>query len=417
MIRLLTRWSPCAKAICPVAIVIALLGCARLPFFGSSQPAPTASPQVVPSGYFKPTDAQWGSLKFAAVREMTFTPSEQTEGKIAAIDDLTTAVFSPYSGRVTRVFVRAGDVVRRGAPLVALQASEYVQAQNDLAAAATALNTARAQQRLAQSTAARQEKLYRINAAALKDVEQSRLDLRTAQETVHADEVALAAVRSRLRILGKNDAEIDALERAGVRRAMPAEAVVAAPVGGTVLQRQVGVGQNVESISNGGSSSLFVIGDLSKVWLIANVREAGVGRVQLGDPALVHVLAFPEKTFEARVSYVAPSLDPATHRLPVRATLDNPGGFLRPEMFANFRILTGTGANAVGVPEEAIVYEGDAARVYVVGPNRTLGMREIRTGATSGGVVQVRNGLRPGEQVVTSGSVFIDRAAQGVQGD
>ncbi|MBV8150644.1 MAG: efflux RND transporter periplasmic adaptor subunit, partial [Candidatus Eremiobacteraeota bacterium] len=159
------------------------------------------------------------------------------------------------------------------------------------------------------------------------------------------------------------------------------------------------------------------IGDLSRVWLVANVREADARAIRVGVPALVRVLAYPEKTFEARVSYVAPSLDPTTHRLVVRATLDNPGGLLKPEMFASFRILTGNGSAALGVPEDAVVYEGEVARVYVVGANNTLGLRRIRMGATSDGVVEVLGGLHAGEQVVTSGSVFIDRAAQGTPGD
>jgi len=81
-------------------------------------------------------------------------------------------------------------------------------------------------------------------------------------------------------------------------------------------------------------------------------------------------------------------------------------------MFANFSIITGEALTAPAVPREAIVYEGERARVWVGGEGATLALREIRTGRTSGGMVEVLAGLSPGEKVVTSGTVFIDRAAR-----
>ena len=126
----------------------------------------------------------------------------------------------------------------------------------------------------------------------------------------------------------------------------------------------------------------------------------------------VRVLAYPGRVFKGKVSYVAPSIDPNTHRLPVRADVENPDGALKPGMFANFSIITGEAATAPAVPQEAIVYEGDRARVWVAGDGDTLALREIRAGRTSGGMVEVRAGLSAGEQVVTSGTIFIDRAAR-----
>jgi cobalt-zinc-cadmium efflux system membrane fusion protein len=96
----------------------------------------------------------------------------------------------------------------------------------------------------------------------------------------------------------------------------------------------------------------------------------------------------------------------------VRADVENPDGALKPGMFANFSIITGETATGPAVPQEAIVYEGDHARVWVAGVGDTLALREIRTGRISDGMVEVRAGLSAGEQVVTSGTIFIDRAAR-----
>jgi cobalt-zinc-cadmium efflux system membrane fusion protein len=133
----------------------------------------------------------------------------------------------------------------------------------------------------------------------------------------------------------------------------------------------------------------------------------------VGDAVEVRVLAYPGRVFKAKLAYVAPSVDPATHRLPVRAEVENPDGELKPEMFASFSIITGNDASAPAVPEDAVVYEGDTARVWVARDDKSLALRQIRVGRVSDGRVEVLAGLAPGEKVVTSGSLFIDRAAKG----
>jgi cobalt-zinc-cadmium efflux system membrane fusion protein len=187
---------------------------------------------------------------------------------------------------------------------------------------------------------------------------------------------------------------------------------VTAPIRGTVTQRQIGVGQYINSEAAGATNPVFTISDLSTVYLIANVREVDSPLMKIGLPLEVHVLAYPSRVFKGKVSYVAPSIDPNTHRLPVRADVENPDGALKPGMFASFSIITGEAATAPAVPQEAIVYEGEQARVWVAGEGDTLALREIHTRRTSDGMVEVLAGLSAGEKVVTSGTVFIDRAAR-----
>jgi cobalt-zinc-cadmium efflux system membrane fusion protein len=367
---------------------------------------------AAPPGTFRPTDAQWENLQIVPVQTTSFQTRHTTEGKIANDDDATTPVFSPYSGRVTKLFARAGDTVKQGAPLIALVASEFVQGQNDLISAVATLNTARAQLDLARTNEKRQHELYDAKGGALKDWQQSKVDLATAEGSFRSGEIALAAVRNRLRILGKSDAEITAIENAPDRLTMNPEAIVYAPISGTVTQRQVGLGQYINSAAGGASNPVFSIGDMSKVWLLANVREADAPSMGLGQAVEVHVLAFPGRVFQAKLTYVCQAMDPNTHRLPVRAEVENPDGTLKPEMFANFSITTGDPVTAPGVPEEAVVYEGQTARVWVAGKDKTLGLRQIRAGRTQEGIVEVLAGLQPGESVVASGSLFIDRAAE-----
>ena len=373
---------------------------------------PSSLPQdsPVPAGSFRPGREQWANLTIETVSALSFRAEQITDGYIANNDETTTPVFSPFSGRVTRLLARPGDVVKPGTPLMAVEATEFVQAQSDLAAAAAAIVTARAQLALAQTIEQRQHELFDARAAARKDWEQSQANLTAAQTTLRAADIALAAVRNRLRIFGKSDAEIAALETASdARRANP-EALVYAPIGGVVTQRQIGVGQYINS---GASAPVFTIGNLATVWLVANVREVDAPLVRVGQPVTVRVDAYPQRVFQARLVWVAPSIDPATHRLPVRAEIDNRDGALKPMMFATFTIQTGPARTAPAVPEHAVIYEGDAARVWVARDNDTLQLQSIQIGHSQDNLVEVVAGLRAGDRVVTAGTLFIDRAARG----
>jgi len=158
-----------------------------------------------------------------------------------------------------------------------------------------------------------------------------------------------------------------------------------------------------------------MIGDLTKVWLVANAREESAPLLHTGDPVQVSVLAFPGRTFSARLTYVAASIDPNTHRLPVRAEVENSNGDLKPEMLASFRIVVGQDAVAPAVPANALVQEGSTAHVWVALPAaKALEIRQVKIGRTRDGMVEVVDGLKAGESVVTSGAVFIDRAASSV---
>jgi cobalt-zinc-cadmium efflux system membrane fusion protein len=357
-------------------------------------------------GAFHPSDTQWASMRLAAVRQVSFRDERATDGKIGINEDTTTPVFSPYSGRVTRLIAKPGDVIERGAPLFAIEASEFVQGQNDLVTAAAGVEKARSRFALAETSEKRQRELLAIRGGTLKDLQQAQSDLVGAQGDLRSAEIALAAVRNRLRILGRSDEEIDKLEK--IDR-IGAEVVVSAPIGGTIIQRKVGLGQY---INTGASDPIFTVGSLTTVWLIANVRESDAPKMKVGAPVEVSVLAYPGRIFNAKLAYVAPALDPTTRRLPVRAEIQNPGRELLPEMFASFRIIAGESRLMPAVPQEAIVYEGASARVWVARPQqKSVITRSIEVGATTNGLVEVRKGLSVGETVVASGTLFIDRAA------
>jgi cobalt-zinc-cadmium efflux system membrane fusion protein len=134
--------------------------------------------------------------------------------------------------------------------------------------------------------------------------------------------------------------------------------------------------------------------------------------MRVGDRVVVRVLAIPDRIFNAKLTYIGPSVDPNTRRVAVRAEVENPDGVLKPEMFANFSIFIGGESVAPAVPQEAVVYEGDKARVWVVEAGDKIASREVQTGRMTEGKVEIVRGLKSGEKVVTSGTLFIDRAVK-----
>src|SRR5689334_3510509 len=354
---------------------------------------------------YRPSDSEWATLTIEPVEQRPFRTERATEGKIAIDEDRSTPIFSPYAGRVTKLMVRPGDGVAAGQPLFTIEATDMVAAQNDFITAISGLNKARSQLNLAQIVERRNKDLYEGKAVALKEWQQAQNDLTAAQNDMRSAETALEAARNRLRILGRTDGEITEFQKTGH---ISAETPIYAPIAGTIVQRKVGPGQYVNA---GSSDPVFVIGDLSTVWLVAFVRETDAAFVQVGQDVQFTVLAYPDRTFTARINYVAAGLDPATRRLMVRTTVDNPDRLLKPEMYANVSIITSHDLAGVAVPREALIYEGSAVRVWVAHDDRTIEVREIKTGLANGNMIQAVEGLRAGERVVTKGSLFIDRAA------
>jgi cobalt-zinc-cadmium efflux system membrane fusion protein len=255
---------------------------------------------------------------------------------------------------VTDGYVAAnGGGAANSLPVLPGQASDMLQAENDLA-------SAQVQYRNAAAAEDRQHKLYQSEGAALKDWQQSQSDLATAAS-------ALASAKNRLRIMGKSD------------------------------KRKLGA---------------FVVGDSSTVWLIANIREADASLVHMGDPLRASVAALPG-LMTGQVGFISSVIDPTTHRLAIGARIANPGGLLKPNMLATLTVSAGVAHSAPAIPQAGVIYDGDKAHVWIVGTGNALSSRAVTLGRVADGYIEVTSGLRAGEQVATAGGLFIDQATSG----
>jgi membrane fusion protein, heavy metal efflux system len=407
-----TKWRVRIRWIILVAlIVIGGIYYLTRPSAGPDQAADARTESKPPSGSFRPTTSQWQSLVVQPVEERPFRLELAAEGKIAVDEDHSTPIFSPYSGRVARILAKPGDVVKAGQLLFTIEATDMVQAQNDFITAVAGLDTARAQLNLSEINEKRQHELFDGKAVPLKDWQQAQNDLIASQSNFRSAEIALEAVRNRLRLLQKSEDEIANFQKTGK---INPETPIYSPIGGTVVQRKVGPGQYITSgASDPAGDPVYVIGDLGIVWLVANLKETDSPRVKSGQPLQFTVAAHRDLTFRGQVDYVAEALDPLTRRLTVRANIANSDRLLKLEMFANVTIFAGDDQPSPGIPREAIIYEGRDARVWVVTPDKSVVVRQVTLGLVNGNLVQVTSGLKSGESVITRGGLFIDQAASG----
>jgi cobalt-zinc-cadmium efflux system membrane fusion protein len=403
--------NPKARKLLGAAALVAVLGLAT---FGASRILAQHEKSSELTGamrrglpFYTPTQAEWASLSVEPVSERVFRAEHVTEGKIAVNEEGSTPIFSPYAGRVTKLLVKSSDTVERGQPLFIVEATDTVQGLNDFVTALSTLNTTRSKLNLAEIVEKRANDLYAGKAVPLKDWQQSQADLTAAQNDVRSAETAVEAAHNRLRILGRSEDQISTFQQT---RQMSADTPIYSPIGGTVIQRKVGPGQ---FISSGASDPVFVIGDLSTVWLTAFVRETEASGVSVGQEIMFSLLALPGSEFKARIDYVAAAIDPSTRRLLVRATISNKDGAFKPEMFANVTIYSGGDRPGVGVPKQALIYEGEHVRLWVAHDDKSIELRDIETGLTNGDLMEIRTNLKAGERIVTKGSLFIDRAATG----
>ena len=336
----------------------------------SRPPAPPLP--VMVSGQFHPTPAQLSDLPIDTAVLRRFPGLVQTDGTIAQNDDATTPVFSPFSGAVVRILVRAGDKVEKGAPLMIVAATEAVQSESDLIAAADAESAAQAAAKNAMEIEKRQQALYDAGSVALKDWHQSQVDLTTAQGALKTADAALIAARGKLNILGFTPKQIARLEQSRETKASSSEAVVTAPISGIVIQRQVGVGQFIQA---GAATPVFSIGKPASLWLLGNVREEDAPSMRVGEPVDVSLTALPGRTLHTQLDWVAAAIDTTTHRLPVRAEIANPDGTLKPAMFAALSIHVGNDRVSPAVPESAVIREGNVSHIWVAQNNGNLSLR------------------------------------------
>lgn len=322
-------------------------------------------------------------LQYAKAEDREISPSLELPAEIVPIADRHAVVGPRVAGRVVEVKVNVGDVVKRGAPLVVLESEAVGRARADLIAANARADVAR-------RTVARQRKLLDDKVTSQRAVEEAEGALSVAEADVQA-------AKTRLRTFG--------LSTKVSTTGNPARVVLASPLAGTIVARDVNVGQWVEP-----SNTLIEVVDLGELWVLAAVYEKEMRHVEQAQTVQVEVRAFPGEVFEGSIDRVDPRLDEKTRSAQVRLVLPNPKHRLRPGMFATARI---HGAHAheprrfLVIPWSAVQEIDDHRAVFVRVKDGVFELRRIHTGERAGNHVEVLNGLAAGDEVVTEGSFLL----------
>jgi membrane fusion protein, heavy metal efflux system len=313
----------------------------------------------------------------------------QTTGKVQFNEDALVRIHAPATGRVLDVFARPGDVVERGTRLLVLDSADLGAAKADYAKAMADVERSEAALRLARE-------LLEVKAIAQKEIREAENDARKA-----VAERERAA--SRLQTLGVSADHLqDIATRADATTTVP----VVAPRSGVVVERNVTPGQVVAFGQSDTPVSLFVIADLSTVWVVADVYEPDVPRLRRGQPMVVTLRCCPRERYEGVVSYISDIVDKDTRTVKVRAVVPNHARALKAEMFVNIAINTGT-ARVLTIPQSAVHREGDQTFVLLVKAADHRERRAVRLGSELGDRIEVLSGLGPDDRIVGTGSILL----------
>ena len=337
------------------------------------------------------SDSQLGSVKVEPAGEREFPIEKESVGSIDFNQDMTLQVFTPYQGRIVGLFAKVGDDVRKGQTLFTIDSPDLLQAESTLIAAAGVLE-------FTTRNLARLRELYKTRAVSQKDMEQAASDQQTA-------EGALRAARDSVRLFGKTDTEIDRI--IAERKADPI-LVVPSPITGRITARNAAPGLFVQP---GNPPAPYSVADISTMWMLANVAENDSPAFRVGQDVKVKVNAFPDRTFDGRISTIGSIVDPSTRRVLVRSEVQNQRDELRSGMFATFVIRTGAPVRSVAVPLDGVVREGDGTMtVWVTADRRRFTKRTVKVGLQHEGYRQILEGVQPGELVATEGALFLSNA-------
>jgi cobalt-zinc-cadmium efflux system membrane fusion protein len=321
-----------------------------------------------------------GAPAFAEVRETLRVP-----GRIEADETRLARVGSPVTGRIIDLQAREGDPVRRGQVLATINSTELSGAQLGLIKALS-------QRGLAARAAARAQQLFESDVIGAAELQRRQAELAQAEAEVNA-------ARDQLEVLGMSAA---ALDRLAETRTIHSIAQIVVPIAGTIIDRKVTEGQVVQP-----ADGVFLVADLSNVWVIADVPEQIAGAVRVGETVEVDVAALPGRKVSGVLNYVAPTVSPETRTVRARMDLPNPEREFKPNMLATI-LIKGVPQRRLTVPIDAVVREENRDYVFVRSGEDAYRLQAVQLGAEVEGLRVVLSGLREGDAIVVAGAFHLN---------
>jgi len=319
----------------------------------------------------------------------------RVKGRIALADDRIWRVGVRTVGSVVAVYAGLGDYVHKGQILARYHADEVRDSRAQYRAAVSELNRAKAAALQAQRNRDRAQRLLDLKAGSQQQVELAQQDLMTAQAAIKKAEIEV----DRGRDLLEDDLRVPADPPADRKDETEDNVPILAPADGYIIEKNVTPGKTVEL-----SSVTFVIGDLSRVWMFAAVRQEDLDKLRVGQGAFVTLPGSEGSRFPGKITNLGQQFDPETRVMQVRIELGNTANRLRPEMLANAEIPVGGGKPALLVPSDAVQQVNGQDVIFVRSAADRFSARPVSTGETSGGRTPILEGIKAGDQIVVRGS-------------
>jgi cobalt-zinc-cadmium efflux system membrane fusion protein len=385
------NWSnyvvPISKSkLIPLAVAMAFLswGCNKEPVappkVGEAAPATPRNPLEIT---ITPEIAK--QIRIGEPTWQQVTGSFRVAGRVEADERRITRVSAPVGGRVAELLVQPGETVKKGQVLAVLRSPELSEAQSQLLKALT-------QQQYGQRAVGRAQQLLDAGVIGAAELQRRQTELTQTNGEI-------SGFQDHLRLLGMTDQAIKAVETS---RILNAQISVLANEEGTVMDRKVTPGQIVQS-----AEILFILADLSSVWITADVPEQASSSLAVGKIAEAELAAFPDKLIRGRISFVSALVNPETRTIQARMDVGNTDRRYKPAMLATMLLKESAKAQRV-VPGTALVREDDKDFVLVEVKPGTFALRAVTIEGEFDTSRILSGGLREGEKIILDGAFHVN---------
>lgn len=365
------------KPLIPLTAILLLAACGH-----EAPPAPAGMPTIEGERISFPADSPQAKLLVSAMGDQAGSERVSLNGRLAWDESRTVRVFAPLAGRVARLLAQPGQTVRAGDTLAVLASPDFGQTQAEVL-------RAEADYVLAEKSLARSNELHTHGVIAEKDLQQAQADF----ERARAERQRTA---SRAQLFGGGSS-------------VDQQFALRAPIAGIVVERNLNPGQEVRpDQAQPGSPAPFVISDPRHLWLQLELPEAALPYVKPGLEFRLRTPTLGDETIAGRIEWVADSLDPTTRTTRARASVDNAARRLKAEMFAAAEVDVVRDA-ALAVPAGAVILLGSRQYVFVDEGGGRYQRRQVAAEEAGFARMRVRDGLKPGEKVVTDGALLLQQ--------
>ncbi|MGY2046885.1 efflux RND transporter periplasmic adaptor subunit [Methylobacterium sp. JK268] len=402
-----------ARRVGPIALLVAALALAAGWFFRDSLPPPVAqlmaqlglAPQAAPETSAEAKDqaeAQPGDadavtldaegrqrlgLAFGTAETRRIVRPIRVPGTVAFDERRVTHLRPRTAGRVLSLAVQPGDRVAAGDTLATLDAAGVLDARNGLAAARASLGEAEASEKAAEINVKRGKDLIAIGGIPQADLDQRQVALAKAHAATQSARAQVDLYTAQYERLAPNPG------------AAPGTSAIVSPIAGVVTSSAVTVGEVVDT-----THDAFTVADPSRILVLASLYGYDIASVRPGDAATIEAPIASHPRFEGKVRSVNAALDPGTNTAPARIEITNPGGVLRANMFVSVEIAADLDRDGVTIPAAAVQQGEDGPIAFVRAGDDRFERRKLALGVQRADWVEVTEGIRPGETVVTAGS-------------